>query len=98
MPADLPPFPYALRYVWDVFLKLRKRKAAGFSWPNPIDWIDMDAFLRRSGRRLLPWECDLVMSLDDALLSAWAKRDEKPEETTQGPPMSTALFDAMFGG
>ncbi len=64
----LPPFPRALAYVWQAYLRLRRRTAGGFSGPQPIGWQEIDAFVRRSGIRLAPWEIELIETLDDIYL------------------------------
>lgn len=78
--ADLvvPPFPKPLAYVWDAYQRLRKRKMMGFAGPSPIEWPDIDAFVRRSGLRLDPWELKLVEKLDDLYLEAAVASAKKP--------------------
>lgn len=46
-------------------MRLRRRKAMGFAGFDKIEWPDIDAFLRRSGVRLAPWEIALIEDLDD---------------------------------
>jgi hypothetical protein len=81
--ADLarPEFPRALGYLWDAYLRLRRRKGGGFAGPEPISWQDIDAFVRRSGLRLAPWEISLLEALDDIYLSPEPKTEvpEAPE-------------------
>lgn len=64
-----PLFPDALRHVWDIWARLRRRKAPGMSGPSPVEWPDIDAFLRRAQRRLAPWEIELIEELDDVYLA-----------------------------
>jgi hypothetical protein len=73
----MPPFPKALAYLWRAYLRLRRRQGAGFSGPQPVGWQDIDAFLRRSGLRMAPWEIELIEALDDIYL--------KPEPTPATP-------------
>lgn len=65
----MPEFPAALGYLWRAYIRLRRRKAAGFNGPEPIGWQDIDAFARRSGLRLAPWETEILEVLDDIYLS-----------------------------
>lgn len=64
-----PPFPEALRHVWDIWARLRRRKAPAQSGPSPVEWPDIDAFVRRAQRRLAPWEIELIEELDDLYLA-----------------------------
>jgi hypothetical protein len=36
--------------------------------PAPIEWPDIDAFVRRAGVSLAPWEIELIEQLDDIYL------------------------------
>jgi hypothetical protein len=72
---ETPPFPVALRYLWDVYHRIRGRKAPGFNGPSPIEWPDMDAFCRLSGARLAPWEIELIETIDDIFLRAPAEME-----------------------
>jgi hypothetical protein len=38
--------------------------------PSPIEWPDIDAFMRRARVRLAPWEIELIEDLDDTYLAA----------------------------
>ncbi len=67
--------------------------AGGFAGPNPIGWQDIDAFSRRSGVRLAPWEIEILERIDDLFL----RGDAKPESPAASRPMTEALFDALFG-
>jgi hypothetical protein len=64
-----PPLPQALAYLWVVFIRLRRRKGAnGFSI-SPIEWPDLDAFIRLSKTLLAPWEIAMVEELDDLFIA-----------------------------
>lgn len=43
--------------------------AAGLGGANPIGWQDIDAFDRKSGLRLGPWEVEIIEALDDIFMS-----------------------------
>jgi hypothetical protein len=64
----MPPFPRALGYLWRVYLRLRRRAETGFAGSQPVSMQDIDAFVRLTGLRLAPWECELLEALDDAYL------------------------------
>jgi hypothetical protein len=65
----VPSLPMALAYLWHAYRRLRRRKGSGFG-PGPIEWPDIDAFLRLSGETLAPWEIEVIEELDDAFLTA----------------------------
>lgn len=68
-----PPFPEALGHVWQAFCRLNRRRGSnGFSI-NPISWGDIDAYVRHSGLRLMPWEIRLIEELDDLFVAQQAK-------------------------
>ena len=60
----MPDLPDALLYVWSAFCRLSARRSAGFS-ANPISFVEIDAFIRRAGVVLAPWEIRLIEDLDD---------------------------------
>lgn len=75
----LPPFPEALRYLWRAFSRIRNRvNGNGYSMPR-ITMLDLDAFNRLSGLRLLPWEIEIIELLDDALLKSTGEQEDEPE-------------------
>lgn len=65
----MPSFPMELEYLWHTYIRLRHRQAPGFSGPAPVGWQDIDAFARRSGIRLAPWEIEVIEAIDDAFIS-----------------------------
>lgn len=78
-----PPFPAALDYLWRVFHRLRRRKGGnGFS-VSPIEWPDIDAFVRNSQTPLSAWEVEVIEDLDDAFLSETAKAGKSEQEQPQ---------------
>lgn len=72
----MPPFPSALAYIWRAYMRLRRRKSTGFNGFDKIEWPDIDAFLRRSGVRLLPWEVEIVEDIDDIFCREMAQGRE----------------------
>ena len=66
--------PKALAYLWSAFWRLRRRKGGTGFGPAPLEWPDIDAFLRRSSLDLAPWEVEVIEDLDDLYMSEAAKR------------------------
>jgi hypothetical protein len=75
----MPPFPAALHYLWRTYLRLRQRTAPGFSGASPVSWQDIDAFVRRSGIVLAPWEVEVVEALDNAFMQPDPRQPTVPE-------------------
>ena len=69
----VPPFPKALHYLWAAYHRLRRRKGGGFG-PAPIEWPDIDAFIRRTGLDLRPWEIEIIEGVDDLFLASFSQR------------------------
>lgn len=67
---ETPPFPKALTYLWQTYIRLRRRTPVGMSGPQPITWSDIDAFVRRTGHHLAPWEIVMIETIDDIFLQA----------------------------
>jgi hypothetical protein len=71
-----PPLPRALTYLWLAYWRLRRRKGGSGFGPSPIEWPDIDAFVRYSGMRLRPWELEVIEMLDDLYLVEQGRRAE----------------------
>jgi hypothetical protein len=67
---ELEPVPREVALVWSAWIQLRGGAHAG----EPVGWADLEAWQRVTGRRLLPWEAQMVRSLDDAFLEHAEKR------------------------
>jgi hypothetical protein len=70
---DCPPLPLALDYLWRIFNRLRRRKCGNGFGSSPIEWPDVDAFLRLSRIELAPWEIEILEDLDDLFLADHSK-------------------------
>lgn len=65
----LPDFPIPLAYLWGAYHRIRRRKGGAGMGVSPIEWPDIDAFIRRARMPLLPWEIETIERLDDAYLA-----------------------------
>lgn len=65
---ELPDFPLPLLYLWNTFNRIRRRCGGNGFGASPIGWSDIDAFVRLSGVRLVPWEVQTIERLDDLYL------------------------------
>lgn len=64
----VPPLPPAFFFVWDAYIRLRSRKAPGMAGPAPIEWPDIDAFLRVTQSWLPVWAVSLIEQIDNIYL------------------------------
>lgn len=70
----------ALFYLWRTFNRIRRRKGGSGFGASPIEWPDIDAFIRNSKFNLAPWEIEIIEMLDDLYMAQQAKSQSK--ETT----------------
>lgn len=65
----LPKFPKPLSYLWQAYIRLRRRQApAAMGGALPIGWSDLDAFERLTGASLAPWEVEAIEEIDELYL------------------------------
>ena len=60
--------PRELAYILKIFNRLRRRKGSNGFGVGPIEWPDIDAFVRNTRVDLKPWEIEVIESLDDLFL------------------------------
>lgn len=60
--------PDELRYVWDLFTRLSRRRSYGFS-VNPIGFSDIAGLCQVERIELNSWEIEAIEALDDLWLS-----------------------------
>lgn len=60
--------PSGFDAVWDAFLKLSRRRQCGMG-PQPISYVDMDAFQRLHGITLAPWQVEAIELADGLWLA-----------------------------
>jgi hypothetical protein len=76
---EAPTLPGECGDVWKMFSELHScRGSTGFG-PIRITFMDIDAYQRVTGTRLLGWERDAIEAADDAFLADWASRQPKVE-------------------
>lgn len=59
-----PPFPDALRYIWEWFVEIRRGLGTDLNGLAPLTWLGLDAWARRTGREPEPHEVDVLFTLD----------------------------------
>jgi hypothetical protein len=91
---DMPPMPEEFTFAWGSFFDLQAtRSSNGFSH-NPLSYIEIEAYIRLSGRVLLPYEIRAIKVVDTAFLNTQAdlakaaraaKDASKKSDTTPTP-------------
>lgn len=69
----------ALEYLWRAFNRLRRRKGGNGFAALPIEWPDIDAFVRNTRFDLAPWEIEIIEDLDDLFLTDHTKEHREFE-------------------
>lgn len=70
-----PPLPPEMRYLWAAFQSISRTRGGNGFGPNPITFVEIDAWARLMRLRLDPWEVDTLRMLDDAYLEVAAQND-----------------------
>lgn len=79
-----PPIPGGAAYLWQTYLRIRRRKAGNGLGASPIEWPDIDAFVRNSRFPLTPWEIETIEHIDDLFLAAQAGQNNQGEAQHDG--------------
>ncbi|MEQ8767213.1 MAG: hypothetical protein RL885_25100 [Planctomycetota bacterium] len=71
--------PDGLQHVWEMFCRLSGRRRMGWSAPEPIGYLEIEAFARLHGLRLSPWQIDLIARLDSEFLKHHGSRGTRTQ-------------------
>ena len=75
-----PPFPDSLGYLWDWYEELAySRSSSGFG-PNPITYVDIEAWGRLCSVDLSRWEVQTIRILDMLNILHTLPQTEQPNE------------------
>jgi len=99
-----PKVPEAGRLLWQWFGDLHETRTYGMSGPNPISYMEMDAWCRIYGVRPTPENVRILRAMDAAWLK-WARQEQEraaaapagkavPHVSSQ--ELSLKAFDVMF--
>jgi hypothetical protein len=75
----------ALAYLWRAYQRLRHRKGGSGFGASPLEWPDIEAFLRQGGMTLVPWEIALIEMLDDLYMNQQAKTQRAQYDRSPKP-------------
>ncbi len=77
---DTPAAPRAYAHLVPLFHEAAAGRQGGFGSPQPLTWIDLDAFARLTGTVLPAHEWVLIKMLDAEWLSAWREAQPKADK------------------
>lgn len=91
-----PRPPAAGEHLFELFRELCVSRRPGYSGPLALEPTQIEAWVRLRGVRLQAWELTALLSMDIAYLAAISASSSLGQEISE-VPMSTPLFDALFG-
>lgn len=93
-PEEYEPLdpPLGSEFVWDVFWELRNSSPSGFSGPERLTFLEMDAWQRLRGHKLDNLTIDILLKMDSAYMAEWHKDQKKTAKT---PPKKASVNRKM---
>lgn len=92
-----PKPPAAGKHLFDYFLWLDSTRGSNGWSPNPLDFLQLDAFQRVTGVLLKDWEIRTLFAMDRTkrgLIKPAIAVD--PDKVLIDRPVTPELFDALF--
>lgn len=77
MLADAPTLPCGCEELWSIFCELSACRGSNGFGPSRITFVDIDAYQRVTGTKLLPWEMKAIRKADDAFLRDQSARQPR---------------------
>lgn len=77
--ADKTPevdIPAEGEHLWEWFWHLSERRPSGMNGPQPLSYLDIDAWVRHTGTLLLREETSILLQLDTTYLNAVSEEQE----------------------
>lgn len=68
--------PARQRVIWEIFWELRGSSRNGFSGPENLGFMEMDAWQRVRGLKLHNWMVDIILAMDAAYMAEWHRKDD----------------------
>lgn len=98
----MPPIPAGGDLLWRWFCDLSAARSFHAYGPNPISWSDIRAYMAVSRWPIEPHHIAILLAMDRAYLEFDLAERRAPVSSADnfrrsGRPLSTTLFDAMFG-
>lgn len=66
----LPDFPEEYTFAWASFFELNQSRSSNGFGVNPISFTEIEAYLRLTGKVLLPYEINGINTIDSCFLKA----------------------------
>lgn len=82
---DMPPFPWALVDLWDLFLELALGVGSNGMGPPVVTWLDVEAFDRAADHGLSPWEKRALVRLGSVRASVMGEEMGKHKPKPAAP-------------
>lgn len=68
---DAPPLPQGCEDLWRIFDELHGCRGSNGFGLTRISFVELDAWQRVSGAKLLPWELEAIRKADGAFMRRW---------------------------
>lgn len=79
-----PNPPEDTEYLWDLYWELRNASRSGFSGPEKLSFLELDAWQRLRGHKLDNLTIDILLKMDSAYMAEWSKDQKKNKKAS--PP------------
>lgn len=73
---DGPGFPESGAYLWNWFSELSNSRGSSGFGPNPISFLEIDAWSRMMHTKIWPHEIKIIQALDRVYISTYASKKE----------------------
>ncbi|MDU9005741.1 phage tail assembly chaperone [Sedimentitalea todarodis] len=90
-PANLP---VGARVIWNAFTALSRSRSYSNMGPNPISYVEIEAWCRLMRMPLQPHHVDIICALDRAWMNPGSTGEAKPQPRSG---LTAAVFDAVVG-
>jgi hypothetical protein len=99
--SDKPKVPEAGRLLWRLFIELSSGRSGNGFGPNPLSWVEIEAWKRVRRWPLSDDHIDILLAMDRAWIeAAYKKKPDAPDGMKTAHPIggkfSLAAFDVMF--
>lgn len=93
---ERPAVPEAGRLLWRFFLDLDGVRRFGSNGPEPIGFVEIEAWARLNRYPLAPWHVDVLRAMDAALIQQFGEELKRRQGDKGRAKLTPAFFDARF--
>jgi hypothetical protein len=94
----LPDFPEEYTFAWQAFFDLSPCRASNGFGVSPISYLEMDAYIRLTGKVLLPYEINGINIIDACFLKAQENLRKASQKTKASGTNKASATPAKKGG